>query len=51
VTLGSPVSVVRKVTYIEPNTAAQESEDVLSPIGDTLLIETELIEYTALVLG
>ena len=41
VTLGSPIAVVRKVTYIEPNTATQESEDELSPIGDSLLIETD----------
>lgn len=41
VTLGIPTSVVRKVTYIEPsNTVASESENELSTVGDSLLIET-----------
>jgi hypothetical protein len=55
VTLGTPIAVVRKVTYIEPNSVTQESSEVeLSTNGDKLLIETddsELIEYGVLVQG
>lgn len=39
VTLGTPTSVVRKVTYIEPNTATQESDEVEIESDSVALVE------------
>jgi len=44
VTLGTPTAVVRKVTYIEPNTATQESGETELESDSVALVENDLIE-------